>query len=96
MLSVPRVTMNGGSLIRVTSSPLRQLAGQGNRGPDQQGEQAGHAAVERELGHHHRGQHDHGTDRQVDAGGQDDQRLTDGEGADDRDLLRMNEMLVSV
>ena len=51
MLSVPSVTMNGGRLSRVTRAPLRHPASSADRDADQQGEDAGHAVVRREVGH---------------------------------------------
>ena len=72
--------MNGGSRSRVTSSAVEQAAGGADDEAEQEREQARHARVgprawpittERE--HHDR------ADREVDAGGQDDQRLGDAE-----------------
>ena len=79
MLSVPSVTMNGGSLIEVTSSAVEQ--------PEQPRSPAirrgwpaeGQAEVDGELGHHDAAQRHHHAARQVDAGGEDDQRLADGD-----------------
>ena len=88
MLSVPRVTMNGGSLIRVTSRPL-SVAGQRSptTTPISSASKPGHAVVGDQLRHHQRRQHHDRADGQVDAGGQDDQGLPDGQRADDRHLL---------
>ena len=46
-LSVPSVTMNGGSPIRVTSTPLSSAGGDPDGDPDQQREEPGHARCPR-------------------------------------------------
>ena len=56
MLKVPSVTMNGGSLSRVTRSPLSEPAGDPDRDPDQQGQHAGYTVVCGQVGHHQHGQ----------------------------------------
>ena len=88
MLNVPSVTMNGGSLTRVTSRPLSRPNSVVTPMPHEDGQRRGQAEVGRDLGHHDAAQrHDHAA-RQVDAGGQDDQRLADGDHADDHHLLQ--------
>ena len=52
MLSVPSVTMNGGRFSRVTSAPLMDPASGADRNADQQRQDARHAVVGREVGHH--------------------------------------------
>ena len=88
MLNVPRVTMNGGSFSRVTSSAVDQTAQGAEPDPEQQREAAGHAVVGGEIRHDQHRQDADRTDREVDAGGQDDQGLTDGQGGDHRRLLQ--------
>ena len=55
--------------------------------PEQERERTGDAGVEGGLGHHHRREHHDGATGQVDAGGEDDQGLTDRERPDDGHLL---------
>ena len=86
MLSVPSVTMNGGSLSRVTSKPLRAPIAVPQTQPDQQRQHAGHAQLGREVGHQDRGEHRDRAGGQVDAGGQDDQGLAQRQGGDHGDL----------
>ena len=86
-LSMPSVTMNGGSLIRVTRSPLTTWRSDRDRRADQQREHPRHVLLVGQLRHDQRGQHHDRADRQVDAGGQDDQGLPGRERADDGDLL---------
>ena len=80
MLRVPSVTMNGGSLTRVTSAPLRKPGSAPTTAtPTSSASGPGTPCVGGELGHDDvREQHD-GADRQVDAGGEDDERLADGQ-----------------
>ena len=47
MLSVPRVTMNGGSLTRVTSRPLSAPAPSPTHDADEEREEAGQAVLRR-------------------------------------------------
>ena len=88
MLSVPRVTMNGGSFTRVTSTPLSVPARAATTIPIASAATPGTPWSDGDLGHHHRRQDGDGPDRQVDAGGEDDDRLADGEGGDHRRLLQ--------
>ena len=79
MLSVPSVTMNGGSRSRVTSTPFMPPApAVPTTKPDARA-RPGRAARgwPRWLGHDDRGEDHDRPDRQVDAGGQDDQGLAD-------------------
>ncbi len=79
--------MNGGSLSRVTSRPLSSPPAAPTATPMSNASDAGHAVVRREAGHdQHRQDHD-GADRQVDAGGEDDEGLADGERRDHGHLL---------
>ena len=88
MLKVPSVTMNGGRLSRVTSVPLMAPATAPARIPSSNAKIPGMPFVHGEVGHQQRRKDRDGPDRQVDAGGQDDQRLTDGQRGDHRDLLQ--------
>ena len=83
---VPSVTMKGGSLILATSVPLRRPQRPPTTSPIGIATIAGTPSVDREPAHDHRAQHHDRRDREVDAGGQDDQRLGDAEDADDRHL----------
>jgi hypothetical protein len=92
--------MKGGSLMRVTSSPLSRPKGGGGANAAQDGQRRGQAQVGRQLGHHDAAQrHDHAA-AQVDAGGEDDQRLADGDDAhhhhllqDEREVLAAEELV---
>ena len=87
MFSVPRVTMNGGSRNLVTRNPFRAPAASPTTRPASSAMGAGSSVVDGELGHDH-GRKDHdGPDGKVDACGEDDEGLGDGQGADDGDLL---------
>ena len=88
MLQVPSVTMKGGSLRRVTSAPLTRPQAMPVRSPSGKEISTRNAADDGESSHHDRGKHHDGADREVDAGGEDDQRLGDAEHADDRHLLQ--------
>ena len=87
MFSVPSVTMNGGSFTRVTRTPLSGAGSVPTPKPRSRASEPGHPVVGGDLGHHHRAKDHDGADRQVDAGGQDDDGLADGERADHGDLL---------
>ena len=88
MLSVPRVTMNGGSRRRVMSQPVEAPAGECRRERRRRGRAARARPISTESfaitsdAEHHDRAH-----RQVHAGGQDDDRLADGQGAHDHHLL---------
>ena len=86
MLSVPSVTMNGGICSRVTSAPFRKPQATPHSKPERKGDDSGNAVDDGEPAHHHRRDHHDHADREIDAGGQDDQRLRDAENADDRHL----------
>ena len=82
MLQVPSVTMNGGSRSRVTRTPLTKPQSEAGEEAEREGDVDRHAVdrppswpmtIERQ-------DHD-GADREVDAGGEDDQRLRDAEDA---------------
>ena len=80
MFSVPNVTMNGGSWIRVMSPPLS--APKATHTPTPSDRQIGVDAVDhRELGHDDRPEGHDGAAREVDPGREDHQRLTDGQDA---------------
>ena len=80
--------MNGGSLMRATRKPLMKpiSAPVGEAAEDR--DRRRDAVAEGELAHHHRREHHDRADREVDAGGQDDERLRGADDADDRDLLQ--------
>ena len=89
MLSVPSVTMNGGSRRPVTSPPL--IDAEGDAGEDRRAEApaaAGIAAHDRELRHHDLPERHDRADREVDPRREDHQRLPDREHADDHHLLQ--------
>ena len=88
MLHVPRVTMKGGSLSRVTRRPLTAAAADAGQKADRECQFDRHAVHHREAAHDDRRQHHDRADREVDAGGEDDQRLGDAEHGDDRHLLQ--------
>ena len=88
MFSVPSVTMNGGSLSRVTSSPLSRPQAVPTTNPSSRASRPGSPWSAAELGHHDRRQHHDRADREVDAGGEDDERLGDAQRADHHDLLQ--------
>ena len=79
MLQVPSVTMNGGSRSTVTSTPLTQPQATPARRPSGKASSTGtplttaSRPITTERQHHDR------ADREVDAGGEDDQRLRDAE-----------------
>ena len=79
--------MNGGSPTRVTSTPLNRACRGAHDETEEEGQPTGDPGVERGLGHHHRGEDHDGAAGQVDAGGEDDEGLADGEVPDHRDLL---------
>ena len=80
--------MNGGSLMRATRKPLTKpiSAPDGEAAEDR--DRRRDAVAEGELAHHHRGEHHDRADREVDAGGQDHERLRRADDADDRHLLQ--------
>ena len=89
MLSVPKVTMNGGRLSRVTSSAVdgtRQAAPTAM--PISSAKTPGTPFLAARLAMTNDGQDGDRANRQVDAGGQDDQRLPDRESRDHRHLLQ--------
>ena len=88
MFSVPSVTMNGGSLMRVTSRPLTRPNSAVTPMPAGDRERRRHAEVGGELGHHDAAERHHHAARQVDAGGEDHQRLADRDDADHHHLLQ--------
>ena len=88
MLSVPSVTMKAGSRTCVTSPPFSMPKPMQVRMPIRIAGIAGHAARHGKLGHHDLPERHDGPDRQVDSGGQDHERLTDREHADDHRLLQ--------
>ncbi len=88
MLQVPSVTMNGGSRRWVTSTPLTSRRRCADEEADGKASGAGTPAPTASLPMTTERQHHDRADREVDAGGQDDQRLGDAENADDRDLLQ--------
>ena len=88
MLSVPRVTMNGGSFNRVTSSAVEQPAQGADGDADEQREDSrARRCSPASLAITSIARMRDRADGQVDAGGEDDQRLTDGQRRDDGDLL---------
>ncbi len=87
MLSVPSVTMNGGSLSRVTSRPLIAPIARPHRKPTISARPPGSPAFVVRLAMMTEVKHGDRADRQVDARGQDHQRLTQCQHGDDGDLL---------
>ena len=79
--------MNGGSRNLVTRKPFSAPAASPTTRPASRASRRGHSVVDGELGHDHGGQDHDGADGKVDAGGEDDEGLGDGQGADDGDLL---------
>ena len=88
MLSVPSVTMNGGRFSRVTRTPLSKPIAVPQHEADEQRERAGQPGVRRELRHEDRGEDGDRARRQVDAGGEDDERLAEREDGDHCHLLQ--------
>ncbi len=85
---VPSVTMNGGSLQPRHQHAVDRAAAARRRGDaDEERERRRQAGGDRELAHDHRAQHHDGADREIDAGGDHDQRLRDADDADDGHLL---------
>ena len=84
---VPSVTMKGGSFMREISRPLIRPQSAPTAMPQSDGERRRQAIAEGELTHDDGGQHQDRADREIDAGGQDDQRLRGADDADDGDLL---------
>ena len=83
---VPSVPMNGGRLARVTRMPLTSPVRPRRQCPP--GARPAPAAPTPSQVRHDQLGEDHGrADRQVDAGGEDDHRLAQGQRADDRNLL---------
>ena len=66
---------------------VEQAGGDAHPEPDHERERAGQTVHRRRLRTDHRRQQHQRADGEVDAGGQDDERLPDGECADHRDLL---------
>ena len=79
--------MNGGRPTRVTSTPLRHPASHASAMPMSSASSPGTPFVGGERRHDHHRQDGDRADRQVDAGGEDDEGLADAERADDGDLL---------
>ncbi len=67
--------------------PVEQAEAAADDQAQRDGGERWQGALSRHLGDHDAAERHHGTARQVDARGEDDQRLADGEGADDHDLL---------
>ena len=87
MLNVPSVTMNGGSRSHVTSAPLTKPKAAQASDPEQDRQHGRHVVVDRHLRHDDRPEGHHRAARQVDARGEDDERLADGQRADHHHLL---------
>ena len=85
-LNVPSVAMNGGIRRRVMSAPLRAPQAVPTTMPMSEGEHRVVTPSQRQLAHHDRRQDGDRADREIDARRQYDQRLGDGQRADDRDL----------
>ena len=80
--------MKGGSFTLATSTAVDEAAERADRQGRRGSKWDRHAVAEGELPHDDGGEHHDGADREVDAGGQDDQRLRRADDADDRDLLQ--------
>ncbi|OIQ73671.1 hypothetical protein GALL_446880 [mine drainage metagenome] len=66
---------------------IEQAKSGGHQQPEEDGQISVHAVVDGKLGHDHATQGHHHAARQVNAGGQDDQRLADGDHAHHHHLL---------
>ena len=80
--------MKGGSLIRATRKPLMKPTSAADGEAAEDRDRRRDAVAEGELAHDDRAQHHDRADREVDAGGQDHQRLRRADDADDRHLLQ--------
>ena len=85
---VPSVTMKGGSRIVGDERAVEPAAERAAGEADRIASGGGNAVAEGELAHDHRGQDHDGADREIDAGGQDDERLGRADDAGDRHLLQ--------
>ena len=89
MFSVPSVTMNAGSRTPGDEAAVQDPEADAGRGSRAAIAGSGrHAAGHRELRHHDLPERHHRADREVDARGQDHERLADREHADDHHLLQ--------
>ena len=80
--------MKGGSFMLATSQPLMKPHRAPQARPQRMEMGTGNPIAESELPHDDGGEHHDGADRQVDAGGENDQRLGRTNDADDGNLLQ--------
>ena len=87
MFSVPSVTMNAGRRSAVTSPPFSMPKRDAREDAERERGERRHAVLDRELRHHDLAERHHRPDGEVDAGGEDHERLADRQHADDHHLL---------
>ena len=96
MLSVPSVTMNAGNPTSVTRPPFSTPKATQVRIPSAIARSGDMPFVDGELRHDDLSERHHGSDREVDPGRQDHERLADREHADDHHLLQHEREVLGV